>query len=149
MRAGFATRVIAAGIDVAIVFLALLAAMAGYAVLEYLVTSDPLALPDPGVVWSGTAFAVLLVTVLTVAWSGSGRTLGNAFMGLRVLTESGNRPSWRRALVRAVIVVCLPVISMLWILVSRKNAGLHDLVARTAVVYDWRPRLVSQSRPPE
>ena len=39
------------------------------------------------------------------------------------------------------IVVYIPVISMLWILVSRKNAGLHDLVCRTAVVYDWRPRL--------
>jgi hypothetical protein len=41
------------------------------------------------------------------------------------------------------------VVSMLWILVSRKNAGIHDLVCRTTVIYDWRPRLVSQSRPPE
>jgi uncharacterized RDD family membrane protein YckC len=52
-------------------------------------------------------------------------------------------------LLRAAIVVYIPAISMLWILVSRKNAGLHDLVARTAVVYDWRPHLDSQSRPPE
>jgi uncharacterized RDD family membrane protein YckC len=149
MRAGFASRVVAAGIDVGLVFAALLAALAAYAVLHYLVTSDPLALPDPGVVWSGAVSTVLLVTVLTVAWSGSGRTLGNAFMGLRVLTESGKRPTWRRALLRAAIVVYIPAISMLWILVSRKNAGLHDLVCRTAVVYDWRPRLDSQSRPPE
>ena len=27
-----------------------------------------------------------------------------------------------------------------WILVSRRNAGIHDLVCRTAVVYDWRAR---------
>jgi uncharacterized RDD family membrane protein YckC len=149
MRAGFVSRVVAAAIDVVIAFVALLAALGAWAVLVYLVTSDPLELPDPGAVWSGASFAVLLVVVLTVAWSGSGRTIGNASVGLRVLTESGNRPTWRRALVRAVIVVGLPVISMLWILVSRKNAGLHDLVARTAVVYDWRPRLDSQSRPPE
>ena len=78
-----------------IVFVALLAALAGYAVLVYLVTSDPLDLPDPGAVWSGAAFTLLLVMVLTVAWSGSGRTLGNAVVGLRVLTESGKRPTWR------------------------------------------------------
>ena len=71
--------------------------------------SDPLDLPDPGAVWTGAAFTVLLVMVLTIAWSGSGRTLGNAFIGLRVITESGKRPTWRRALVRAVIVVYLPV----------------------------------------
>ena len=149
MRAGFATRVTAASIDVIVVFVALLLALGGYAVVDYLLTSDPLELPDLGAVWSGAAFTVLLVVVLTVAWSGSGRTLGNAFMGLRVLTESGKRPTWRRALLRAAIVVYIPVISMLWILVSRKNAGLHDLVCRTTVVYDWRPRLVSESRPPE
>ena len=149
MRAGFATRVIAAGIDVAIVFVALLAVLGGYAVVDYLVTSNPLELPDLGALWSGVAFSLLLIVVLTVAWSGSGRTLGNAFMGLRVLTESGNRPTRRRALLRAAIVVYIPAISMLWILVSRKNAGLHDLVCRTAVVYDWRVRPISQSRPPE
>ncbi len=147
-RAGFATRVTAAGVDVVIVFGALLAALGGYAVVDYLVTSNPLELPDLGAVWSGAAFTVLLVTVLTVAWSGSGRTLGNAFMGLRVLTESGKRPTWRRALLRAAIVVYIPVLSMLWILVSRKNAGLHDLVCRTTVVYDSRPRLDRQTRPP-
>ena len=100
MRAGFATRVIAASIDVVVVFVALLAVLGGYAVVDYLVTSNPLELPDLGAVWSGAAFTVLLVTVLTVAWCGSGRTLGNAFMGLRVLTESGKRPTWRRALLR-------------------------------------------------
>ena len=99
--------------------------------------------------WNSVAFSVLLVIVLTLAWSGSGRTLGNAAIGLRVLTDSGNQPSWRRALLRAVVVVYIPLISMLWILVSRKNAGLHDLVCRTAVIYDWGARPVTQSRPSE
>jgi uncharacterized RDD family membrane protein YckC len=137
-RAGFVSRVAAAAIDVMIVFVVLLAALGAYAVVDYLFTDDPLNFPDPGVVWNSVVFSVLLVTVLTLAWSGSGRTLGNAAVGLRVLTESGNRPTWRRALLRAMIVVYIPAISMLWILVSRKNAGLHDLVCRTAVIYDWR-----------
>ena len=137
-RAGFVSRVIAATVDVLIVFVLLLLALGAYAVVKYLFTSDPLELPDPGAVWSGVLFSAILVTVLTLAWSGSGRTLGNAAIGLRVLTESGARPTWRRALLRALIVVYIPAISMLWILVSRKNAGLHDLVCRTAVIYDWR-----------
>jgi uncharacterized RDD family membrane protein YckC len=67
-------------------------------------------------------------------------------VGLRVVTESGAQLRWPRALVRAVVVVGLPILSMGWILVSRKNAGWHDLVARTTVVYDWRPRS-PESRP--
>jgi uncharacterized RDD family membrane protein YckC len=149
MRAGFFSRVVAATIDVLIVFVLLLLALGGYAVIAYLFTDDPLEYPDPGVVWNSVVFSALLVTVLTLAWSSSGRTLGNATVGLRVLTESGGRLSWRRALLRGVIVVYVPLISMVWILVSRKNAGLHDLVCRTAVVYDWRAHPVSESRPPE
>jgi uncharacterized RDD family membrane protein YckC len=149
MRAGFFSRVVAATIDVLIVFVLLLLALGGYAVVKYLFTDNPLEYPDPGVVWNSVTFSVLLVAVLTLAWSGSGRTLGNAAIGLRVLTDSGNRPTWRRALLRAVVVVYIPVFSMLWILVSRKNAGLHDLVCRTAVVYDWGAQPATQSRPSE
>jgi uncharacterized RDD family membrane protein YckC len=148
-RAGFFSRVVAAALDVSIVFGLLLLGLGGYAVVNYLFTSNPLEYPDPGVVWNSVAFSALLVAVLTLAWSGSGRTLGNAAVGLRVLTESWDRPTWRRALVRAVVVVYVPVIAMLWILVSRKNAGLHDLVCRTTVVYDWGARPVTQSRPSE
>ena len=83
---------------------------------------------------------VVLIAVLTAAWSGPGRTIGNITVGLRVVTDKGENLGWVRALVRAVVVVGLPVIAMGWILLSRKNAGLHDLVARTTVVYDWRPR---------
>jgi uncharacterized RDD family membrane protein YckC len=36
--------------------------------------------------------------------------------------------------------VAFHVIAMGWILVSRKNDGLHDLACRTAVIYDWRAR---------
>ena len=149
-RAGFVSRVTAAGIDVLIVFVTFLLALAGWAVVVYLLTDDPLDLPDPGAVWSGAGMATLLIVVLTLAWSGSGRTIGNSLVGLRVITERGSDASWRRALIRAVVVVALPVVSMLWILVSRKNAGVHDLVARTTVIYDWRPRSHgAESRPHE
>ena len=88
----------------------------------------------------GSLLFVLLVVVLTLAWSGSGRTLGNSVVGLRVVREDGWAPLVApRACARAVIVVLFHVVAMGWILVSKKNAGLHDLACRTAVVYDWRP----------
>ena len=134
MRAGFVSRVVAAAIDVLIVFVVLLAALAAYAVVVYLVTSDPLDFPDPGAVWSGVAFTVLLVV------GAHGRVVGlrahprrTPSSGCACSPSRGSGRRWRRALLRALIVVYVPVISMLWILVSRKNAGLHDLVCRTAV----------------
>jgi uncharacterized RDD family membrane protein YckC len=149
-RAGFVSRAAAAAIDVGIVFVAFLVALAGWAVVEYLVTDDQLELPDPGAVWSGAGMFVLLVVVLTIAWSGPGRTIGNTVVGLRVVTDSGRPLRWLRALVRAVIVAGLPLVSMGWILVSRKNAGLHDLACRTTVVYDWKAHFhSSESRPQE
>ena len=68
------------------------ARLGGYAVVNYLFTDGPLEYPDPGVVWNSVTFSVLLVAVLTLAWSGSGRTLGNAAVGLRVLTDRGTDP---------------------------------------------------------
>jgi uncharacterized RDD family membrane protein YckC len=59
---------------------------------------------------------------------------------LRVVTDAGDELTFARAVCRALVLVIVPVLSMLWILVSRKNAGLHDLVCRTAVIYDWRAR---------
>ena len=97
--------------------------------VAYLFTSDPLDLPDPGAVWSSAAFTVLLVAVLTVAWSGSGRTLGNSVHGAARAHRIGDAAQLAAGAARArSIVVYIPVVSMLWILVSRKNAGLHDLV---------------------
>jgi uncharacterized RDD family membrane protein YckC len=96
--------------------------------------------PDLGAVANSGLYLLLLVVVLTLAWSGSGRTIGNNVVGLRVVREDGSTPTWRRSAVRAVVVVAFHVVAMGWILVSRKNAGLHDLLCRTAVVYDWRAR---------
>ncbi len=138
-RAGFVSRVAAAVIDVLLVFLVLLAGEAMFAAVRAIFGEEDFVMPSVGAFWSSGLLVVILVVVLTFAWSGSGRTVGNGIVGLRVVREDGRSLSWVRALVRAAVVVLFPLLSMLWILVSRKNAGIHDLVCRTAVVYDWRP----------
>src|SRR5215470_15952186 len=131
-RAGFVSRVVAATVDVLIVFAILFAGQVMVAAGRYAFGDQAFELPKLGATWNSTLFLVLLVIVLTIAWSGSGRTIGNNVVGLRVVRDDGESVSWARALARALVVVALTVISMGWILVSRKNAGLHDLVCRTA-----------------
>jgi len=139
-RAGFVSRVVAAAVDVVIVFTLLLVVEAGFAAVRFVIADQPFEFPDLGTVGNSSLLLVLLVVVLTLAWSSSGRTLGNNLVGLRVVRENGGEVSWARALARALIVVAFHVVAMGWILVSKKNAGIHDLVCRTTVIYDWRAR---------
>jgi uncharacterized RDD family membrane protein YckC len=137
-RAGFVTRVLAVAIDVGIVFLLYTATLYAYAVIHYLLTSKPLTLPTPdtwvrNLVAAGVAFAYLVS-----AWASTGRTLGAQVLGLAVVTDRGGPLSPLRAASRAIVCLLIAIPSLLWILVSKKNAALHDLICGTAVVYDWR-----------
>lgn len=139
-RAGFASRIAAAVIDIGIVFAIYLAALVAWGAVRALATEKTFELPTAPTWFSGTALMALLVIVLAIFWSASGRTLGDSAVGLRVVTDRGEPVSFVRALGRAIVLVIVPFVSMGWILVSRKNAGLQDLASHTAVIYDWGPR---------
>ena len=80
----------------------------------------------------------------------AGRTLGKAIVGLRVTDRSGRPLGVRQAAVRTLM---LPVSTALLGLgfglavVQRDNRALHDLIARTSVVYDWGERSVQLPGP--
>jgi uncharacterized RDD family membrane protein YckC len=84
---------------------------------------------------------VIGVILLWSAWSGSGRAPGMALLGLRVVARDGERLSSRRAFWRAVIGVPTLGLGVIWVLVSKKNKSLYDIVCGSAVIYEWRPRL--------
>jgi len=79
---------------------------------------------------------VLLLAYLTYGWGLDGRTVGKLMLGLRVLDEDGSDLSFRRAFVRAVLVVVFPV-GLAWAAVSRRAASVQDVLVSTAVVHDW------------
>ncbi|MGE0027905.1 MAG: RDD family protein [Thermoleophilia bacterium] len=79
---------------------------------------------------------VLLLAYLTYGWGLDGRTVGKLLWGLRVLDEDGSDLSFRRAFVRAVLVVIFPI-GLLWAAVSRTSASVQDLIVSTVVVHDW------------
>ena len=73
----------------------------------------------------------------------SGRTLGMTLLGLRVVRDDGSGLDGKHAIVR---VLAFPLsiltlgIGFLLILLRRDRCALHDLIADTAVVYDWNLR---------
>ncbi|HEY1278404.1 MAG TPA: RDD family protein [Acidimicrobiales bacterium] len=88
-------------------------------------------------------FALWAIVYFAHPWATSGRSLGMAIVGLRVVRADGTPVSFGRAVVR---IVTLPLsliflgIGFLIMLVQPERRALHDLIAGTAVVYSWDAR---------
>jgi uncharacterized RDD family membrane protein YckC len=136
-RAGFVSRAAADAVDLVVVWAIGLSVLLFAGVVRYLLLGPPLRLP----VLPGWLLAVgggaIAVGYLTCGWTWTGRTVGKQVAGLRVVDRSGRRLSARRALPRAVLCVLFPA-GLLWILISRRNASIQDVVVGSAVIYDWR-----------
>jgi uncharacterized RDD family membrane protein YckC len=86
-----------------------------------------------------------IITIFGFAhpWSTSGKSLGMAIIGLRVVRADGAPVSFGHAVLR---IVTLPLslvffgIGFLIMLVQPERRALHDLIAGTAVVYSWNAR---------
>ena len=136
-RAGFASRVVAASIDVATVALLQLACLLVAGLVRHLLVGPPFALPALPQWLAGVAGGGIAIAYLTSCWAIAGRTVGMQVLGLRLVgRRSGRPPRPAAALLRAVLCLVFPL-GLLWILVSRRNASLQDLVVGSAVIYDW------------
>jgi uncharacterized RDD family membrane protein YckC len=140
--AGIFTRL--GGFIIDIVAILVLFALAGQA-LEYVLSvmlrdkvefSGATILPPVALgVWAFVYFAHPLAV--------SGRTLGMAMVGVRVVRADGSELSTRRAVVR---VLALPLsflllcFGILLIVLRGDRRALHDLIAGSAVVYAWDAR---------
>ena len=104
-------------------------------------------------------YAAPLAGTLLVLWGffyvfGSlavaGRTVGKTVVGLRVVDRTGRtlgvgQAAWR-TLTLPISVFTLGA-GFLLAVVQRDNRALHDLLARTSVVYDWGERSVQLPGP--
>ena len=138
-RAGLVTRLLASAVDALSVAVALLAAYAGFNGVLFLISPRNFEFASASALMSITTALLALVVYLTAAWSITGRTYGDHVMGLRVVGRRGNRVWPPTALLRAVFCVGFPV-GLLWCAVSSSRRSLQDVVLRTTVIYDWRPR---------
>jgi uncharacterized RDD family membrane protein YckC len=139
-RAGVVSRTLAMVIDIAYV-----GAITAFVYLGYV---SLLFVRRPArFTWPQTSFSVLVVfalilavLMLTIAWSGLGRTMGMRVMGLRLQTNEGERVHLVRAFLRAFTCVAVPL-GLFWSAVSKRNASAQDLLFRTSVIYDWESRV--------
>ena len=150
-RAGLITRLIADAIDLAIVAALLFGALVAAGVVMYMLGDGRFRLPHGGPLLTAIAYPVTEIAYLSFMWGSRGRSFGKDLLGLRVLQGDGRRLRPLRSLGRAVFVTFLGGPSLLWVAVSRRNLAVHDIVLRTAVVYDWSygsaPAAVPAPRP--
>jgi uncharacterized RDD family membrane protein YckC len=91
----------------------------------------------------GALFVVWLFIWFAYPWSMSGKSLGMAVLGLRVVRADGSPLDPKHAALRT---ITLPLgfltlgIGFLGILFGREHRALYDRIAGTAVVYDWDAR---------
>jgi len=144
-RAGLITRLLANTVDFGVAVAIVAGGYAGVAALRFLWNSRTFTFPAPGFGILLLAGGVVMTLYLTACWTVSGRTFGDHLLGLRVLGLRGGRPRPVVALLRAVLCVLFPI-GLFWIVVSRDNRSVQDVLLRSSVVYDWSRTPLSGSR---
>jgi len=138
-RAGFASRLAADAIDLGVAVLTGLLALLLAGAVRFLVAGPPLRVPVLPNWLDSTAWAAIVIAYLGSGWATTGRTLGKQLVGLRVARRCGQPLPWALAVLRAALYVVFPA-GLLWVVLSRCNASVQDVIVRSAVVYDWSYR---------
>jgi uncharacterized RDD family membrane protein YckC len=140
--AGVVTRFASFTID--LLTIGILFSIAGN-VVDYVLTvllREPVRLSESSVV-SIVALALWAFLYCVYPLSASGRTFGMAVLGLRAVRVDGGDLDGRHAVLRVLVFplsFLLLGLGFVLILLRRDRRALHDLVARTAVVYAWNAR---------
>lgn len=140
--AGAVTRLAAFVIDQTAVTGVFAVATAALAWVLALVTAQEVQW-DPDAWFTGLVFIVWWVVYYAYPWAVSGKTLGMALLGIRVVRRDGSPARPGNALKRA---LALPLsfitlgIGFLPIIFGKERRALHDGIGGTAVVYSWDAR---------
>jgi uncharacterized RDD family membrane protein YckC len=133
--AGFVSRSAALILDAVLVTGA--AAAGGYLISALLQALRPGILGQYQSVLPTGLFVVLFLLYFVFSWATLGRTVGMAFVGLKVLTLDGRRVSFPRAVLRYVgylLSTAFVFLGFLWVLIDDRRLGWLDHIARTKVV---------------
>jgi uncharacterized RDD family membrane protein YckC len=95
------------------------------------------------------AVVIVIATYLPACWALTGRSIGKALYGLRIVQADGSPMTFARALVRfgAYWLSALPFgLGFLTVIFDPRRRSLHDRLAGTLVVFDERSREATQQR---
>jgi uncharacterized RDD family membrane protein YckC len=110
-----------------------------------------------GDLWVTIAFVAWQFLYFGYSWAASGKTLGMALLGVKVVAADGTEAGPRRGTIRALafpLSFLLCGLGFTGIFLQRNRRALHDLIAGTAVVYTWdaraaRLRFLERDAPPD
>jgi uncharacterized RDD family membrane protein YckC len=140
--AGLVSRFLAYAIDVTVVSGLFALALAAISYVVQVVTGRHIS-------WNRESVAIAIIFVawqffyFGYSWAASGKTLGMAVLGIRVVRADGALlDSWRGALRALVFPLSFLFLGLgfLGILAQRERRALHDLIAGSSVVYAWDAR---------
>lgn len=146
--AGFISRLIAFGIDIAIISITLLVmTWLVNAVLQIFGLDEITGMERAQKLALSGVFALLFsASYFIFFWTLAGQTPGKTLMGLRIVTMDGHPLSFGRS-VRRFLGYILSIFAMwigfLWILLDNRRQGWHDKIAGTFVIYAWDARAAS------
>jgi uncharacterized RDD family membrane protein YckC len=130
---------IAGVVDAAVVVALVLAGYLGVNGLRFLLHPRQFHFTEASPLLGTTTALTVLVVYLAATWSITGRSYGCQVMGLRVVSRQGRRLQPHVALLRAILCTLFPI-GLLFCAGGRRHRSLQDLILRTSVIYDWRPR---------
>ena len=135
--AGIVSRTVALAIDAVTLTVGFAIASGVFGLILSLFTAVEVS--SPGAVLGAAALWSLVVAgYFVLFWTLAGETPGMRLMALRVIDEAGDPPGLGRALVRLVgaILAAIPFFAgYLLILIDDRRRGLHDMLAKTTVIY--------------
>lgn len=143
--AGGVTRLVAFAADIGASWGIFTVSVAAITFAIQLVTSQTVDLTKNtiGAVIVVLSFIVWEFVYFTYQWSLSGKTIGMAVLGIRVVATDGTPVTGRQAAVRT---ITLPLsflffgLGFLGILLNKDRHAWHDRMAKTVVVYSWDAR---------
>lgn len=147
--AGPVSRAAAAAVDGFLIFILFTVGATGVELLVGAIFDVSLADDRQGWVWL-VAIGSWAFTYVVVSLGIAGRTPGKSLAGLTVVSRDGSVLPIKRAIGRT---LAFPLsllffgIGFLGIIFGREHKALHDVLAKTAVVYDWGSRKAELSAP--
>lgn len=143
--AGFVSRLLAYGIDIAVILVMLIAL--SWLVETVMILFPPVLVDPEGLLQLTIAGVVVLGTAAIYYlffWTLLGQTPGKMLLGVRIVSLDGSRLTFWQAL-RRFIGYFLSALALYagywWVLIDNRRQGWHDKLAGTIVVYAWDARL--------
>ncbi len=140
--AGAVSRLVAFGADVGVSWGLFTLGAAALAFTIQLTTGTNFSLSNHQVV-SLVGAVIWEFVYFAYQWGLSGKTVGMAVLGIRVVATDGSPIGFRQAVVRTIafpLSIILLGLGFVGILTNPDRHALHDRIARTAVVYSWDAR---------